>query len=94
LLTSPCCERAGRVRTGGLGPDGLAHDRRPGQGRARGADGDPRRQTRRQGAGLGKLAGQDAPAAGIDAASPLVIDLDATLVSETDKELARPTFNR
>ena len=41
------------------------------------------------------LAGQHAPDAGITAASPLVIDLDATLVTaHSDKELARPTFKR
>jgi hypothetical protein len=42
-----------------------------------------------------KLAGQDAPTTGIDAASPLVIDLDATLVTaHSDKEQARPTFRK
>ncbi len=42
-----------------------------------------------------ELAGQHAPDAGITAASPLVIDLDATLVTaHSDKELARPTFKR
>jgi hypothetical protein len=40
-----------------------------------------------------ELAGENAPDAGITAASPLVIDLDATLVTaHSDKELARPTF--
>jgi hypothetical protein len=40
-----------------------------------------------------ELAGQRAPDAGITAASPLVIDIDATLVTaHSDKELARPTF--
>jgi Transposase DDE domain group 1 len=39
------------------------------------------------------LAGQHGPAAGITAMAPLVIDLDATLItSHSDKELARPTF--
>jgi hypothetical protein len=39
------------------------------------------------------LAGEHAPDAGISAASPLVIDIDATLVTaHSDKELARPTF--
>jgi hypothetical protein len=40
-----------------------------------------------------ELAGQHAPDAGITAASPLVIDIDATLITaHSDKELARPTF--
>jgi len=42
-----------------------------------------------------RLAGKDAPDAGIDAKAPLVIDLDATLVTaHSDKELAAPTFKR
>jgi hypothetical protein len=42
-----------------------------------------------------ELAGEHAPDAGITAAAPLVIDLDATLVTaHSDKELARPTFKR
>jgi hypothetical protein len=42
-----------------------------------------------------RLAGADAPDHDIDAAGPLVIDLDATLVtSHSDKEHARPTFKR
>ena len=42
-----------------------------------------------------RLAGRDAPHAGIDAQAPLVIDLDATLVTaHSDKELAAPTFKR
>lgn len=41
------------------------------------------------------LAGQHAPDAGVTAKNPLVIDLDASLVtSHSDKELARPTFKR
>ena len=41
------------------------------------------------------LAGKHAPDHDITAASPLVIDLDATLVtSHSDKENARPTFKR
>jgi len=41
------------------------------------------------------LAGDQAPDHGADAASPLVIDLDATLVTaHSDKEDARPTFKR
>jgi hypothetical protein len=40
-----------------------------------------------------ELAGEHAPDAGITAASPLVIDIDATLViAHSDKELARPAF--
>ena len=42
-----------------------------------------------------RLAGDQAPDHGIDAAHPLVVDLDATLVtSHSDKEQARPTFKR
>jgi hypothetical protein len=42
-----------------------------------------------------QLAGQDAPHAGIDAAHPLVIDVDATLVTaHSDKEGAASTFKR
>ena len=41
------------------------------------------------------LAGRHAPDAGTDADRPLIIDLDATLVtSHSDKESARPTYNR
>ena len=40
-------------------------------------------------------AGVHAPDAGTDADRPLIIDLDATLItSHSDKQLARPTFNR
>lgn len=42
-----------------------------------------------------RLAGDQAPDHGIDAGTPLIIDLDATLVtSHSDKEQARPTFKR
>jgi hypothetical protein len=42
-----------------------------------------------------KLAGPHAPGHGADARSPLVIDVDATLVtSHSEKERARPTFKR
>jgi Transposase DDE domain group 1 len=42
-----------------------------------------------------RLAGTAAPSAGVEARTPLVIDLDATLVSaHSDKEGARPTFKR
>lgn len=41
------------------------------------------------------LAGDHAPAAGITAKSPLIIDLDASLVtSHSEKENARPTFKK
>jgi hypothetical protein len=41
------------------------------------------------------LAGQDSPVAGIDAARPVVIDVDATLVTaHSDKEGAAATFKR
>jgi hypothetical protein len=42
-----------------------------------------------------QLAGRHAPHAGIDAANPVVIDVDATLVTaHSDKEGAAPTFKR
>jgi hypothetical protein len=42
-----------------------------------------------------RLAGDQAPDHGIDAADPLIIDLDATLVtSHSDKEQAKPTFKK
>jgi hypothetical protein len=42
-----------------------------------------------------QLAGEHAPDRGIDAASPLIIDVDATLVtSHSEKEHAAPTFKR
>lgn len=41
------------------------------------------------------LAGEHAPDAGIDAQTPLVLDVDGTLVTaHSDKEQARPTFKR
>jgi len=41
------------------------------------------------------LAGDAAPDHGVDAGTPLVVDLDATLVTaHSDKEQARPTFKR
>ena len=41
------------------------------------------------------LAGEDAPDHGADATSPLIVDVDATLVgSHSEKENARPTFKR
>jgi hypothetical protein len=41
------------------------------------------------------LAGEHAPDHGADAAAPLIVDLDATLVtSHSDKERAAPTFKR
>ena len=44
---------------------------------------------------VGTLAGADAPTAGISAAHPLVIDVDATLVNvHSDKEGAAPTFKK
>ena len=42
-----------------------------------------------------RLAGEHAPDHGVDAAAPLIIDLDATLVTaHSDKEQAAPTFKR
>ena len=42
-----------------------------------------------------RLAGDRAPDHGIDASSPLVIDIDATLITaHSDKEGAAPTFKR
>ena len=41
-----------------------------------------------------QLAGSHGPSAGVDANAPLVIDVDATLVTaHSDKEGAAPTFN-
>src|SRR5699024_11204305 len=41
------------------------------------------------------LAGDHSPAAGVSAKNPLVIDLDATLITaHSEKELAAPTFKR
>jgi hypothetical protein len=41
------------------------------------------------------LAGEDAPNHGVDAANPLVIDVDAPLVTaHSEKECAAPTFKR
>jgi hypothetical protein len=46
-------------------------------------------------AGAWSLAGEHAPDHGIDAATPLVIDVDATLVTaHSEKEFAAPTFKR
>jgi len=42
-----------------------------------------------------QLAGEDAPDTGADATRPLIVDLDATLVSShSEKEAAAPTFKR
>ncbi|MDP9435555.1 MAG: IS1380 family transposase, partial [Actinomycetota bacterium] len=42
-----------------------------------------------------QLAGQSAPDSGVDAKTPLVVDVDATLVTaHSEKESARPTFKR
>ncbi len=42
-----------------------------------------------------QLAGKSAPDFGVDAKTPLVVDVDATLVTaHSDKEHARPTFKR
>ena len=42
-----------------------------------------------------RLAGEDAPDHGIDAGTPLIIDIDATLVTaHSDKQGAAPTFKR
>lgn len=41
------------------------------------------------------LAGQDSPMAGIDASSPLIVDVDATLVTaHSEKQCAMPTFRK
>jgi hypothetical protein len=46
-------------------------------------------------AAVWELAGEHAPDSGVDAAAPLVIDIDATLVtSHSEKEQAAPTFKR
>ena len=50
---------------------------------------------RRPGPGCGRLAGGHAPDHGVERGGPLVIDLDATLVtSHSEKEQAAPTFKR
>jgi hypothetical protein len=68
--------------------DALAAD----AGRALAAINTARAQARAQ---VWKCAGPDAPDAGTGADRPLIIDLDATLVtSHSDKESARPTFKR
>jgi hypothetical protein len=51
-----------------------------------------RAQARRR---VWQLAGQHAPDHGVDTSRPVVIDVDATLVTaHSDKEQARPTFKR
>jgi hypothetical protein len=68
--------------------DALAAD----AGRALAAIGVARAQAR---AGAWRLAGRHAPDHGVDAAGPLVIDVDATLVTaHSEKEQAAPTFKR
>ena len=86
--------RAGRVRAGRLGPDGVTHDRPPRPRRDRRAGRDrhrPRRGPRR----AWRLAGDHAPDHGTDAGRPLVIDVDATLVTaHSEKEGAAATFKK
>ena len=87
--------RARRVRAGRVGPDGVAHDRRAGRRTHPGAlrrstpPGPPPARA------VWELAGEHAPDHGSSAEQPLVIDVDATLVTaHSEKEQARPTFKR
>ena len=44
---------------------------------------------------MSRLAGQDAPDHGVDVETPLIIDVDATLVTaQSEKERAAPTFKK
>ncbi len=93
-LMSPAVRRAGRVRAGRLRPHGLAdnHALAGDAGAALAAIEGARAAAR---ARVWGLAGKDAPRHGATAAAPLVIDLDATLVTaHSEKENARPTFKR
>src|SRR4051794_12301419 len=88
-----------RAEPGGYGP--VASDPTvspPGATRAKGAPGAlAALDTARAGAGarVWALAGQHAPGHHATAAEPLIVDIDATLVtSHSDKEHAAPTFKR
>ena len=59
--------RARRVRPGGLGSDGVPHDRRAGRRRARGAGGDRHARGPRRGPRVWALAGEHAPDHAVDA---------------------------
>ena len=81
--------RAGRVRAGGLGSDGVAHDRGAGGGRAGRAERDRRRPGRRRGHGRGGWPGSTRRTTTPAPRTPLVIDVDATLVTaHSEKEQA------
>ncbi len=85
---------AGGVRAGRFGPDGVAAGGRARRRRAwaLAAINTARAAAR---AKAWRLAGEHAPDAGVDARHPLVLDVDATLVSaHSDKEGAAPTFKR
>src|SRR5450756_1091417 len=97
LSGRPRCptRRAGRLRSGGVRPDRVTGDRGPGRRRARCFAGDRHRPGRGARHQAWRLAGEHAPDHGRDAKQPLVIDLDATLVtSHSEKEHAAPTFKR
>lgn len=90
----PAAGGAGGVRAGGLSSDGVPHGRRAGRGCAPGAGGDRRGPDAGAG-GPWRLAGRQAPDHGVDGTRPLVIDVDATLVTaHPEKEQAAPTFKR
>lgn len=90
----PAAGGAGGVRAGGLSSDGVPHGRRAGRGCAPGAGGD--RHGPDAGAGGRLAAGWPAgPRPWGDGTRPLVIDVDATLVTaHSEKEQAAPTFKR
>jgi len=85
--------RAGAVRFGGLGPDGVTPvDLLAGDPKALAAVATARAAAR---AAAWRLAGVHAPDAEVDARRPLVVDLDATLIgAHAEKEGAAPTFKR
>ena len=94
--TSRCCAPSRRVRAGRLRPDGVPHDRRAGRRRR------PRCCSRRStppgpqpGPGCGSWPASTRPTTASTPRRPLVIDLDATLVTaHSEKEQAAPTFKR
>ena len=87
--------RARRVRAGRLGPDGVPDDRRawPPTRRRRWPRSTP--PGPRPGRGCGRWPATTPPTTASTPRQPLVIDLDATLVTaHSEKERAAPTFKR